>query len=123
MAKPSTDATLIHERRPRFGSNAVRLSVGEWVGVVVVLLLASFLLPRLWERIEPFDAESDYRVPYALSNDYWHFARYCRQAATQDAVLVIGDSMVWGEYVAADETLSQCLGGADTPLRFTQSGR
>ena len=74
----------------------MRLSVREWVGVAAVLLLVSFLLPRVWERLEPFEPGPGYRIPYALSTDYWHFARYCRHAAAQDAVLVIGDSMVWG---------------------------
>ncbi|NIA14424.1 MAG: hypothetical protein GWP08_10100 [Nitrospiraceae bacterium] len=122
MAKPIKDAASTHKSRPRFGSNAIRLSVWEWVGVVVVLLLVSFLAPRAWERVEPFNPKPDYRIPYALSDDYWHFARYCRYAAGQDAVLVIGDSVVWGEYVAANEALSQCLGDANALRRFINLG-
>lgn len=89
----------------------------EWVVVGIVFAALFFLIPAVWERLEAFEPGPAYRIPYALSNDYWHFARYCRRAAERDCTLVIGDSVVWGEYVTPERTLSQHLN------RLTGNGR
>ena len=93
-----------------YASHAVRLSGRQWLVAGAIILAALVLVPIAWERIEPFDPGPDYRIPYTLSNDYWHFSRYCRCAMSQHRTLVIGDSVVWGEYVAKDQTLSHYLG-------------
>ena len=92
-----------------FGSNAMRLSGKQWAAAAVIVVGLSLLIPRAWERAEAFEPDAAYRIPYALSNDYWHFARYCRSAADTEATLVLGDSVVWGEYVTPRETLAQHL--------------
>jgi len=107
---------------PAFGSNAIRLSCVQWVIAAAIIIAVIVSIPILWERIEPFEPTPSYRVPYALSNDYWHFARYCRQAAKQDAVLVVGDSVIWGEYVAPTETLSAHLNALSGGERFVNLG-
>jgi len=79
-------------------------------------------IPWAWAHIEPFEPGPAYRVPYALSEDYWHFARYCRDAVQRDAVLVIGDSVMWGEYVAPDGTLAHHLNERAGADRFVNLG-
>ncbi|MHC4243001.1 MAG: hypothetical protein ACYSU4_11400, partial [Planctomycetota bacterium] len=92
-----------------FSSNCVRLSGYE---LIFVSIVASFLFcfgPGLWQRVEKFDPESDFRLPYELSSDYWLYSRYCRKAISKYETLVIGDSVVWGHYVSQNNTLSHYL--------------
>ncbi|MCL5098166.1 MAG: hypothetical protein M1608_11695 [Candidatus Omnitrophica bacterium] len=68
-----------------------------------------WLLPPVWERIETFSPGPDYRVPYELSSDYWLYARRLSQVRDPARIIVLGDSVVWGEYVLPDGTLSHFL--------------
>lgn len=106
----------------RYGSNAVRLSAAQWLVAGAILLAVMLLAPPLWEKAEPFAPGPDYRLPYALSSDYWQYRRYAREAAAADKTLVIGDSVVWGQYVAADQTLSHYLNRETGGERFANFG-
>ncbi|MHC4176357.1 MAG: hypothetical protein ACYSWU_02555 [Planctomycetota bacterium] len=103
-------------------ANDVRLSPGGWLVVLVILCGLSWLVPVLWERIEPLEAGPDYRVPFRLGNDYWVYRRHCRQACSRDSTLVVGDSVVWGHYVAKDRTLSAWLNRLGGDDRFVNLG-
>lgn len=106
-----------------FGSNAVRLRLWEW-GLVAVLIGAFVgLAPRWWKHAIPFDVPGDYRVPYRLNNDYWTYNRWLETAAKPSAaIFLVGDSVVWGEYVAPHDTLNQCLNREDRSHRFVNAG-
>lgn len=110
-------------RQVPFGVNEVRLSARQWLIALGILLGIALLTPRGWERIERFDTGPDYRLPYQLSKDYWLYGRRLRQAVRQHQAVVVGDSVVWGEYVLPDGTLSHFLnretGQAD---RFANGG-
>lgn len=84
-------------------------SVRQWLftGALMVFLFA--FIPRFWQALEAFEPGNDYRVPYALSDDYWLFQRYCKEAVDEHDVMVIGDSVVWGHYVPPDGSLSHYL--------------
>jgi len=100
-----------------FSSNAVRLTGRQWIVVGTVVVGLCLCVPLIWPRVERFEPGPDYRIPYSLSNDYWLYSRYCRAVSGQDKILVIGDSVVWGEYVTPQETLAHHLGelaGTDT---------
>ena len=88
-----------------FGSNEVRLSPREWGIALAMLVLVLTCAPQLWERVEPLDPPPNARVPYSLRTDYWMYGRFARRACADDKCLVIGDSVIWGHYVASDETL------------------
>ncbi len=108
---------------PVFGVNEMRLGPREWLATVFLLVLIALLVPRIWTRVERFETGPDYRLPYALSRDYWLYAR--RLAGIEDprAVAVVGDSVVWGEYVQPDGTLSHFLNReAGTTRRFLNAG-
>lgn len=107
-----------------YSPHALRLDGREWLIVATVVLLFAFLAPRLWTRAEPFTPEADYRVPYELSDDYWLYQRHLEEAAAdRNAIFVIGDSVVWGEYVAPDGTLSHFLNAeSDGGPRFVNAG-
>jgi hypothetical protein len=107
---------------PPFGSNKVQLSVREWIVAGALVVGICLFIPWIWQRIEPFEPGPDYRMSYELSNDYWLYSRYCGLASSQDKVLVIGDSVVWGEYVAPEDTLTHHLNALTNSGRFVNLG-
>ena len=107
--KPSVTAPNAVGKEIPFGVNEVRLKARQWILTFVIWGLVLLLTPWIWERLERFDVGPDYRIPYQLSKDYWLYGRRLRQVTGPDHVLVLGDSVVWGEYVAPDGTLSHFL--------------
>jgi hypothetical protein len=103
-------------------SNAVRLTGRDWIVVGLFTLVLVLFGPSLWERVERFDPEPDYRIPYDLSADYWLYARYARLAAARQETLLVGDSVVWGEYVVPQQTLSHYLNEQGGKPRFANLG-
>jgi hypothetical protein len=93
----------------QFSSNAIRLSVWQWLLVAVIMTVLAITLPPAWRSLEAFSPPIDYRIPYDSSEDYWLFKQYCRSVCDQDKTLVIGDSVIWGHYVDRDQTLSHYL--------------
>jgi hypothetical protein len=115
---PSTPAKEVP-----FGVNEVRLNAGQWLATFAIILLAGLLTPRLWTKIEKFPTGPDYRIPYQLSKDYWLYARRVAQVADASHVVLLGDSVVWGEYVLPDGTLSHFLNQeAGATNRFVNGG-
>ena len=72
-------------------------------------LVFTALAPRIWAHLERFDTGADYRIPYSLSSDYWLYQRRANSIDLEKTIPVIGDSVVWGEYVLKDGTLSHYL--------------
>jgi hypothetical protein len=103
-------------------SNAIRLSERQWIGVCLFAVVLVLGAAPLWERVERFDLEPDYRMPYELSNDYWLFERYSRLAALHHDTLIFGDSVVWGQYVTREQTLSHYLNLQAHEERFANLG-
>jgi hypothetical protein len=90
-------------------SNGVRLSGREWLGVGLFTAVLVLFAPAAWRQVEPFPLEPDSRMPHDLSNDYWLYARYAGLAAERYEILLLGDSVIWGEYVTRQGTLSHHL--------------
>src|SRR5256885_14637769 len=84
--------------------NEIRLNARHWIVVFGILAIVTLLTPRIWKRLERFQTGPDYRIPYALSKDYWLYQRRLEQIAPTN-VVVLGDSVMWGEYVLPDGTL------------------
>ncbi len=103
-------------------SNMVRLSVREWAAVGLCILVFVLAAPRLWERYETFQPDLDYRMPYDLSSDYWLYDRYTHVAAQTYESIVIGDSVVWGQYVTRAQTLTHDLNELAGRPRFANLG-
>src|SRR6185437_11111819 len=108
---PQADAAVEKARpgEPPFGANEMRLNAWEWLVTVLIAAAALVAIPRVWKSHEPFTTGPDYRIPYALSPDYWLFQRRLDQLSEKSNIPIIGDSVVWGEYVRADGTLSHFL--------------
>ena len=101
----------------------MRLSGREWLAAFAIVLVCTLTLPRVWKRIEPLNVGADYRIPYALSKDYWLYQRRLEQISDVSRIPVLGDSVVWGEYVLPDGTLSHFLSQQSSrPDRFVNCG-
>ncbi len=105
-----------------FSSNAVRLSIREWLFVLAFLALAVLLIGPLWQRLERFEPSGDYRIPYSLTEDYWFFDRYCQTMSGVNKTLVFGDSFIWGQYVEKEESLTHFLNRQAGSERFVNAG-
>jgi hypothetical protein len=103
-------------------SNAFRLSGRQWMGIAVFGIALYVLLPVAWQRIEKLEPAADYRIPYELSNDYWLYGRVAAQAAATHDTVIIGDSVVWGQYVRPAETLSHYLNALEGRDRYANLG-
>jgi hypothetical protein len=122
-AKPPVVPPAPAGKEVPFGVNEVRLSARQWLVTFVILALVALLTPRVWKRIQRFDAGPDYRMPYELSKDYWLYEQRLDQVAKPGAIVVLGDSVVWGEYVLPNGTLSHFLNQqAGQPDRFINGG-
>lgn len=111
-----------HDKVP-FGSNAVRLRYRSWLTTALILAVMYVGLPKAWRAIEPLHNGPDYRIPYALSEDYWLYSRYAQAVtANPETVPLIGDSVVWGQYVGANETLAHALNARGGSARFANLG-
>lgn len=102
--------------------NEMRLNARHWVVVLGLVLLVATSIPPLWKKLERFDRGPDYRIPYNLSKDYWLYQRRLERLDATDLIL-LGDSVIWGEYVLRDGTWSHFLkrevGG---PNQFINAG-
>jgi hypothetical protein len=106
-----------------FGVNEVRLSGRQGAVTLVILAGLMWLVPLVWQKIERFDTPPDYRIPYELSKDYWLYGRRLRKIEDTQRVVLLGDSVIWGEYVLPDGTLSHFLNQqAGTSDRFVNAG-
>jgi hypothetical protein len=107
---------------PAAFSNGIRLTLGEWLVVALFALAVGAFAPALWKEVEPFPLEADYRMPHELGNDYWLYERFAGLAAEHYDTLLLGDSVVWGEYVTRQQTLSHYLNELGGRERFGNLG-
>ena len=110
-----------------FASHNIRLSPREWLVAGAIAAAAIWLIPGLWQRVEPFEPGPDYRIPSAdsardLKDDYWMYRRWCRDACRQQKILVVGDSAIWAYYVSADQSLPHYLNELAGDNRFANLG-
>lgn len=103
-------------------SSALCLSAKQWLLTLVLMILLCVSIPRLWPSIEDFKPGHDYRMPYALSDDYWLYSRYCQWVAHNCDVAVVGDSAAWGHYVPPDGSLSHYLNQGTDAQTFANMG-
>jgi hypothetical protein len=102
--------------------NAMRLSARQWLAVAALVTVVVLVTSPLWKAVERFDTGPDYRIPYSLSKDYWLYERRLERIAPTN-IAVIGDSVIWGEYVRPDGALPHFLNQESAqPGRFVNGG-
>ncbi len=104
------------------GSNAMLLTGRELIGLGLFAAALVLVLPSVWKRLEPLHRDFDHRIPYELSNDYWLWERLARDSAARFDTLLLGDSVIWGQYVTRDQTLSFHLNALAERERFANLG-
>ena len=103
-------------------SNGIRLTGGQWLGLGLFAIVILVFAPSLWRHTERFALEPDYRIPHDLSNDYWLYERFAGLCASHYDTLLIGDSVVWGEYANRQETLAHYLNELAGQERYANLG-
>lgn len=99
------------------GSNAVRLGWREWAVVALMGLALLYLFPHAWPITRTADRagwghpepQRDYRLPSEMSEDYWLFTQWLQASGRRYPAVVLGDSVVWGQYTSKEETLPHYL--------------
>lgn len=109
-------------REDGFSSNAIRLSGREWAVVVLVLAAALSLLPARWPAVGRQFAFPDYRLPMELSSDYWMFRQWADFSQNHYRAVVLGDSVVWGQYAESGDTLVHHLNAVAGEGTFANLG-
>jgi hypothetical protein len=89
--------------------NEERLNWKNWCFAVLAIFLIALLTSAIWKKIERFETGPDYRIPYSLSRDYWLYQRRLNGIDDPSRIVLLGDSVIWGEYVLPDGTLSHFL--------------
>ncbi|MEM7232052.1 MAG: hypothetical protein AAF517_07760 [Planctomycetota bacterium] len=102
-------------------SDGLRLRPRDWVVVLFVAVVCLWILPGVTERAESLDRTVASRLPYEWSEDYWLYDRRTRVRDVWDVVLV-GDSVVWGEFVEAGDDLASKLRALHAGLSFGNLG-
>ena len=103
--------------------NEVGLNARQWLLALGLVWVAMLATPVAWTKLERFERGPDYRIPYELSKDYWLYQRRVGDLREKDSIVLLGDSVVWGEYVLPAGTLSHFLSvEAGQPDRFINAG-
>ncbi len=108
--------------RAHDASNTMQLSARQWFGLAAFVVVFTFALPVIWPYFEKIHFDADYRIPFELSNDYWLYDRLTREAVAKCDTLIVGDSVVWGQYVKRDQTLTHYLNERAGHERFANLG-
>ncbi|HEV3028752.1 MAG TPA: hypothetical protein VG457_14330 [Planctomycetota bacterium] len=103
-------------------SNAFALTSRQWIGLAVFTAALYLLAPVAWRRVEKLETGPDYRIPYELSSDYWLWSRIAERDAASYDTMILGDSVVWGQYVRPEETLSHYLNMHEGAQRYANLG-
>jgi hypothetical protein len=92
-------------------SNSVFLTSKEWIVTLVLFFGISFGIYFGWYRWENFHPEPDFRSTCweERMSDYWAYARWTRYAHDHYKIFLMGDSVIWGQEVNNDETISHFL--------------
>ena len=89
--------------------NPIRLSAREWALTALICVGALYLLPSLLPGAGTRFSRPDYRLPGELASDYWMFREWSQESRARYQGLVLGDSVMWGQYVRSDQTLAHEL--------------
>jgi hypothetical protein len=105
-----------------YSSNSIRLSWREWAAAALVSVGVLCLLPALWPATGTNLSRPDYRLPGELSEDYWMFGSWSKYSRAKYQAVVLGDSVVWGQYVRSGDTLTHHLNELAGQTAFANLG-
>ena len=100
----------------------LRLSMKGWLIVGGLVVLLSVGVPRWYGYVERFEPQINYRIPRSQTEDYWQVHRWSHVARESHEVLYVGDSVVWGEFAAPDESITAKLNELAEETQFANVG-
>lgn len=92
-------------------SNSIILTGREWLLTIAIFLAFSFTVYNGWYHWEKLAVEPDYRSTCweERMSDYWGYMEWNRYAREHFKMLLIGDSVIWGQEVGNNQTISHYL--------------
>ncbi len=92
-------------------SNAMILSVKEWIITILLFAVISATIYYGWNSWEEYAPGPDHRETCwaEKQSDYWAYNRWLKYVRQHYKVLLIGDSVIWGQEVRNDETISHYI--------------
>ncbi|MHB9029458.1 MAG: hypothetical protein ACYC9O_11880 [Candidatus Latescibacterota bacterium] len=98
-------------REPISNSNAFLLTGKEWLITIGVFLVLTFGVYTSWYHLERIPVEPDFRSTCwdARMSDYYNYSQWARYAREHYKILLIGDSVIWGQEVDNNQTISHYL--------------
>ena len=92
-------------------SNAQMLSGSQWRAVFGIVFVLSAIIYVGWFKWERFPYAPNYRPDCWAErlSDYWSHYRWSKVAREHHKVFLLGDSVIWGQEVDNDQTISACL--------------
>ncbi len=91
------------------------------ISIITFLILAA-VIPFSFPLTDKALFTVNYRIPYSMGEDYFLYNAYSKQAASENSIPVIGDSVIWGHYTDSDNTLSANLNLLNKDIRFRNMG-
>lgn len=92
-------------------SNAQILTLREWAITGILFVVLCTVIYIGWFRWEKFEPGKNYRPRCWAErmSDYWSHFRWSKYAQKHNKVFLIGDSVIWGQEVDYDKTISAYL--------------
>ena len=106
----------------KFAMTCPRLQPWEAIAVIVLVGFAWVLLPWIDTARERPVFFSNYRTDKQCNEDYWKMSLLFRHAHQRADTVVFGDSVIWGEYVGADQTLTAWLNRGRSDRQYVNAG-
>ncbi len=101
---------------------APNLSLRDWLVVILLTTGLCAVVPLIPFRPRRPIIEWDYRIPFSKSNHYDLYHRFTTLSASQFPTILVGDSVVWGQFADRDETLSHYLNVLEKQRRCANAG-
>lgn len=92
-------------------SNSVILTGKEWllvIGILVVICLVAYNGFSRWEKL-PIEADFRSTCWEERMSDYYAYSEWANYARNHYKILLIGDSVIWGQEVPNNETVSHFI--------------
>ena len=92
-------------------SNAMLLGLRKWAATVLIVVVFASVVYYGWDGWEYYQPGSDHRETCwaERQSDYWAYIRWLKTARERYPVLLLGDSVIWGQEVDNDETISHYI--------------
>ncbi len=92
-------------------SNALILGVREWLAAIVITAAVTAVIYYGWGSWERYEPGPDHRETCwaELQSDYWAYMRWMKRAREDYDIMLLGDSVIWGQEVPNNQTISHYI--------------